>query len=189
MSEEVRKTQPIRLFTLGNMLTIARLVLLPVIIAGIALGAGYVAVAGMAAALLTDLLDGRVSRRLGTASEFGRNLDSTIDFVLLHSLFIALFAAGRLVTYQFAIIYVAMLATLVLQMLSNSAAPEKGLVRPKFGKPTGALEYTYLLFLIVREILPVSSVVGIVNTVIFSALDASALIYILECMIKVRRLV
>ena len=109
------------LITAGNMLTAARLVLLPVIVAGIACRLGYLTVAAMAAALVTDLLDGRLARRFKQASAFGRTLDSTIDFVLIYSLFIAFYAAGRLATYQFAVIYVAMLTNLMLQVTNMGA--------------------------------------------------------------------
>lgn len=183
MTEDIKPKT--KLFTVGNSLTVSRLVLLPIIIAGISMKIGYLAVAGMAAALLTDLLDGRISRKMGTASNFGRNLDSTIDFILLHALFIAFFAVGRITLYQFVIVYAVMLCTLVLQMLTNNADPEKGVIKTKFGKPTGALEYTYLLFLVVCEVLPITPAINIIDRCIFAVFAILALIYIIECAVKI----
>lgn len=164
---------PTKFVTIGNGLTAMRLVLLPVIVAGITLHMGWLAVAGMAAALLTDLLDGRVSRRLGQASAFGATLDSTIDFVLIYSLFIAFYASGRLATYQFVILYVSMLSNLLLQLGSMGSGNAEGVVRTVTGKIAGALQYTYLLFLVTCEVLPQSHILHIANLVIFCLLAAA----------------
>ncbi len=45
----------------------------------VALGAGLL----FATAVVTDVLDGRMARRLGTASAWGRGLDHTADFVFV----------------------------------------------------------------------------------------------------------
>lgn len=179
------KTTGVKILTLGNMLTLARLALLPAIIAGIALGNGWLAVGAMAAALVTDLLDGRVSRRMGTASEFGGNLDSTIDFVLLHGVFIAFYAAHVIGTGQFLVIYTVMLATLALNFVGSGG----GVVKTKFGKPTGALEYAYLLFLVAMQVIKGNSITTIANWVIFGAIAAVGIVYIAECIIRLKKLV
>ena len=165
-----------------------RLILLPVIVAGIVLDIGYLAVAGMAAALVTDLLDGRISRRMGQASQFGATLDSTVDFVLIYSLFIALYAAGRLVTYQFVIIYISMLTNLMLQIGSMGSGKAEGVVRTKTGKLTGALQYTYLLFLVACEVLPGTQTVAVINTALFSLLAVSIIVSSTESVIRLRKI-
>lgn len=170
---EKQSGAPVKFATIGNALTLMRLVLLPVIVAGIGTHHGWMAVGGMAAALVTDLLDGRVSRRLGQASAFGATLDSTIDFVLIYSLFIAFYASGRLATYQFIILYVSMLSNLMLQLGSMGSGKGNGVVRTATGKIAGALQYTYLLFLVACEVLPKSHVLHIVNLVIFCLLAAA----------------
>lgn len=177
-----------RLATAGNALTISRLLILPVILAGIALDEGYLAAGAMCAALITDLLDGRISRRLGQASEFGRSLDSSVDFVLLHGVFIALYAAGHMLTYQFAVIYVAMLATLTLQFATTAADPEQGVIRSRFGKPTGALEYLYLLLLLAFMAFPGVKPLGVAAFAVFWALAASVVLYVGECVFQLRKL-
>jgi phosphatidylglycerophosphate synthase len=179
----------IRFITVGNALTVSRLILLPVIIVGIGVHVGYLVVAAMAAVVITDLLDGRISRRLGQASEFGRNLDSTIDFVLIYSLFIAFFAAGRLAIYQFAIIYLAMVMNLLLQLGTMGSDQSQGVLRTRSGKLTGALEYGYILFLVVREVLPRTDTVATINLVFFIVLAAAIAINTGGCVIRMRRLV
>jgi cardiolipin synthase len=177
-----------RFITIGNGLSAARLVLLPVMIAGIALHVGWLAVAGMGAALVTDLLDGRISRRLGQASGFGATLDSTIDFVLIYSLFIALYAAGRLATYQFLVIYVAMLSNLLLQLGSMGSGRADGVVRTVTGKIAGALQYAYLLFLIAREVIRPSKAVETANIVIFALLTAAIAISTVRFLVRLKEI-
>ena len=162
---------------------------LPFIIAGIALHIGWLAAAGMAVSLVTDLLDGRVSRLMGTASQFGRNLDSTVDFVLLNSLFIALFAAGRMYWYQFAVVYTALLLTLLLQLITSSVMRSGEVIVTRIGKPAGALEYVYLLFLIVREVLTRSRAVEVLGWALFYAVALTIAVYVAECIFKLRRLI
>lgn len=164
--------------TIANALTFARLILLPVIIFGIVTSHGWVTVVAMAAVLLTDLLDGRIARRLRQATQFGQALDSTVDFVLIYSLFIAFYAAGRLATYQFAILYLAMLTILSLQLLTQGGGTTAS---PATGKLVGALEYVFLLFLTTREVLPETGVVASLELVLFLALAGAIAVNSVLC--------
>jgi cardiolipin synthase len=179
---------PFRFVSVGNILTGSRLILLPVIIIGIGTRLGWLVVAAMAATVVTDLLDGRISRRLGEASEFGRNLDSTIDFVLIYSLFIAFYAAGRLAIYQFAIIYLAMLLNLLLQLGTMGSDQTQGVLRTRSGKLMGALQYAYLLFLVAREVLPDTHTVSRIDLIFFIVLAAVIFINGAGCLIRLRKL-
>jgi CDP-diacylglycerol--glycerol-3-phosphate 3-phosphatidyltransferase len=167
-----------RPLTLANALTSARLILLPVIIGGIVSNHGYLTVGAMGAVIATDLLDGTIARRRGEASPFGQTLDSTVDFVLIYSLFIAFYASGRLATYQFAVIYVAMLTTFLLQLWSLADSDVAGVVRTRSGKVTGALQYAYLVFLVVREVLPGTRAVATADMVLVSSVG---------CVMRLRR--
>ncbi len=178
-----------RLLTAGNLLTAARLVLLPVIVAGIACRLGWLTVGAMAVAIATDLVDGRVARRLRQASTFGRTLDSTVDFVLIYSLFIAFYAAGRLATYQFLVIYVAMLTNLLLQISSMGTGEAETVVRSALLKITGALQYLYLLFLVAREVVPNVPAVSTANLALFAVLAAAVAVSSVESIVKLRRMV
>ncbi|MCX6344881.1 MAG: CDP-alcohol phosphatidyltransferase family protein [Armatimonadetes bacterium] len=170
----------VRYCTIGNALTASRLVLLPIIIAGIALNMGYVAVVAMGLALLSDLLDGRVSRYLKQASEFGAALDSTVDFIFLHLLFVAFYAAHVIHTYQFLVIYAAMLMTLAVEFMANLVSDRAEVVKTRFSKPVGAFEYLYLLFLVVRLVIPNTTNVMIVDLVIFAAIALCVVLHLWE---------
>ena len=167
MAEKVTTTGGF--ITAANVLTFSRLILLPVVIIGIVTHQGYVTVAGMVVILATDLLDGRVARRLHQAGGFGKTLDSTVDFVLIYSLFIAFYAAGRLDSYQFAILYLAMLAILTLQF-AEIASGSKEAATTALGKLTGALQYGYLLFLVTREVIRPTPALDVLNSAFFGVL-------------------
>ncbi len=167
------------LLTAANLLTTSRLVLLPVIILGIVSGRGYLAAGGMLLALITDLLDGRLARKLKQTSSFGGTLDSVVDFVLIYGLFITLYVAGRLVLWQFAVILLAMASVIVMQapaLLRGGAV-----ARTRFSKPAGALQYAFLLFLIGCEILPPLPWLRYINWTLFSVLAVAVIGSSVEC--------
>jgi phosphatidylglycerophosphate synthase len=175
------------LLTLANALTCSRLLLLPLVIAGVATRHGVLASGAMLVMWITDLLDGRLARRMGQASAFGKSLDSTVDFVLIYSLFIAFYAAGRLATWQFAFLYLSMLAILLLQFAQAATGGE--LAATSLGKVTGSLQYLYLLFLVAREVLPASRALAVANLSLFAALAAAIVLNAGECALRVRRIV
>ena len=179
---------PTGFLTLANALTVARLALLPLVIAGIARGQGRLAAAVMAVIVVTDLLDGRIARRLGQASSFGGTLDSTIDFVLIYSLFIAFYAAKRLSDIQFAILYLAMVSTFLLQIISLANPEAASVVRSRSGKVTGALQYLYLLLLVAKEALPGVQALIIADTLLFIPLAAAIVVSTVSAAFGIRRL-
>ena len=164
--------------TVANAFTFSRLVLLPVVIVGIATSRGWLTVTAMAVVLATDLLDGRIARRLGQSTPFGQTLDSTVDFVLIYSLFIAFYAAGRLATYEFAVLYLAMLTILSVQLLTQTGST---VASPATGKLVGALQYIFLLFLTAKEVLPEGPVLGPLHTGLFMVLAGAILFNSVAC--------
>jgi len=172
--------------TAANLLTFSRLIILPVVIVGIAARHGYVAVVAMGVILITDLLDGRIARRLGQATSFGKSFDSTVDFVLIYALFIAFYAAGRLATWQFGFLYLAMLTIFLLQFALIAAGKGEEVASTALGKITGALEYGYLLFLVAREVLPASTAISIVNMVFFGVLACAIALNSVQCVVRIR---
>lgn len=177
---------PRSFLTVANALTFSRLLLLPVIVVAVTTRHGWLAVGAMALVLLTDLLDGRLARRLGQASAFGKALDSTVDFVLIYSLFIAFYAAGRIASYQFLLLYLAMLSILLLQFTQPAAGGEPASTR--FGKPTGALQYLFLLLLVIREPFPDSRALLITTHILFAFLAAAIVLNTIECLSRLWRL-
>jgi len=139
--------------TPANLLTFSRLIFMPVVIYGLVTDQHWVVVAAMFVAWLTDLADGRVARLMGQGgSRFGKALDSTVDFALIYCLFIAFYVAGRLTHLQFGVLYLAMLSILTLQFFLEGTGQEGEVATTRLGKPTGALQYAYLLILAVLEI-------------------------------------
>jgi phosphatidylglycerophosphate synthase len=66
-----------------NLLTSARIVLMPVVAGAAFMGWRQWFVGLLGVALLTDILDGYFARRLDAHSEFGRKLDSVADYLTL----------------------------------------------------------------------------------------------------------
>jgi CDP-diacylglycerol---glycerol-3-phosphate 3-phosphatidyltransferase len=90
-------------------LSLARIVLTPVVMALLLLGLDRRGVASVAAALflvaaITDFLDGRLARRWGVATTLGAFLDTTADKLLVSGVLIALVAVGRASAWVAAII-------------------------------------------------------------------------------------
>lgn len=77
-----------------NLLTLARLLALPFVVALFRSGHGIAAVSVFLVAMLTDCLDGWAARRLGQVSTLGIYLDPAVDKVLIIVLFYEVAWAG-----------------------------------------------------------------------------------------------
>ncbi len=171
------------LLNIGVALSYSRLLILPAAIVGVVTDNAYLASGAVAAAVLTDLADGGLSRMFGQYSQFGKDFDSTVDFVFIHCLFIALYAAGRMEAYQFLVIYAAMLATLT-QQLFGAAKGTTGVARTVLGKPVGALEYAFLLLLVAGMLRPLEQAAQAVGPWLFGAIAVLAGPYVVECAVR-----
>jgi phosphatidylglycerophosphate synthase len=167
--------------TIANGLTIARLVLLPIVVFGVARDHGWIAVIAMALVVLTDLADGRIARRMGQTSEFGKSLDSTVDFVFIYSTFIAFYAAGHINSLQFAFLYLAMFSILAMELMAQCKG-EAGVVRTNLMKPVGALQFFYLLWITFLLVIPVGTGLKVVNDIFFSILAILIVLNTAECL-------
>ena len=72
---------------LPNKLTIGRIICTPVFIVLYAFGLYIPAFIVFLAASLTDLLDGRIARRCGLVTNFGKIMDPLADKILVYSAF------------------------------------------------------------------------------------------------------
>ena len=81
---------------LPNKLTLLRIVLVPVYLVLLAVGLDWPALIVFAVASITDLLDGKIARKHGLVTNFGKFMDPIADKMLTHTAFILLCAMGRL---------------------------------------------------------------------------------------------
>src|ERR1700678_4700414 len=102
-------TEPAGLNNIANWLTVARIALVPVVVAGlVAGGTGWrlVALAAFGLASVTDLLDGKVARSRGLVTDFGKIADPVADKALTGAALICLSALGELWWWVTALIMV-----------------------------------------------------------------------------------
>ena len=83
-------------WTVPNVLTMLRLVLVPVFVAVFRAGDRYAALAIFCAASLTDMLDGYLARRLNQITDFGKLFDPLADKLMVLSALFCQGAAGVL---------------------------------------------------------------------------------------------
>jgi cardiolipin synthase len=81
---------------LPNLITIARILLVPVIVWAIGSGEMLFAFILFLAAGVSDAVDGFLAKRLGMTSEFGSYLDPLADKALIVSIYVALGITGNL---------------------------------------------------------------------------------------------
>jgi CDP-diacylglycerol--glycerol-3-phosphate 3-phosphatidyltransferase len=108
----------VSLYNIANWLTVARIVLVPVVVGGLlAGGIGWrlVALAAFGVASVTDLLDGRVARSRGLVTDFGKIADPVADKALTGAALICLSALGELPWWVTAVIMVRELGVTLLR--------------------------------------------------------------------------
>ncbi|AWN42435.1 CDP-alcohol phosphatidyltransferase family protein [Methylobacterium durans] len=90
--------------TLPNLITLGRLVLVPVILVLIGQGAWGAALAVFVVAGASDALDGFLAKRFGMESALGALLDPLADKALLVSVFVSLATVGALPVWLVAVV-------------------------------------------------------------------------------------
>ena len=90
------KTTRTRIFTVPNQLTFLRLIFLPFFIIAIKYGAWKAAIGILAAAAVSDGLDGLLARGLNQKTPLGAYLDPLADKLLLSSSYFVLALKGRI---------------------------------------------------------------------------------------------
>jgi len=84
-------------YTVANIVTILRLVLVPLFFAVLVDGSNdALSFALFAIAASTDWLDGQIARRTGTVTELGKAIDPLVDRLLIASAVVGLYLEGRL---------------------------------------------------------------------------------------------
>jgi cardiolipin synthase (CMP-forming) len=82
--------------TFPNLITLARILLVPVLVWAIASGEMLIAFILFVAAGVSDLVDGFLAKRFGMTSEIGAYLDPLADKVLIVSIYVALGITGAI---------------------------------------------------------------------------------------------
>src|SRR5919198_1208334 len=91
--QEFCRGQPL---SIPNLITLARILLVPVVVWAIASNQMLVAFLLFAAAGVSDAVDGFLAKRFGMASELGRYLDPLADKVLIVAIYVSLGIADAL---------------------------------------------------------------------------------------------
>jgi CDP-diacylglycerol--glycerol-3-phosphate 3-phosphatidyltransferase len=111
----------IPLVNVANLLTVSRLVLVPVFLLTLFAGGGHatgwrvVATVVFAVASITDNLDGRLARRFGLVTDFGKIADPIADKALIGSALVGLSLLGDLPWWVTAVIAVRELGVTLLR--------------------------------------------------------------------------
>src|ERR671926_1047849 len=135
--------------TLPNVLTVFRILLVPVLVAALLSGAAYgdlLAAVVFAIASLTDALDGWIARRRRTESTFGKLMDPLADKLLVVAALVALVSLDRLAAWVAMVIIARELAVTGLRTI----AAERGVVIAAswLGKVKTALQVAAIIALI-----------------------------------------
>jgi CDP-diacylglycerol--glycerol-3-phosphate 3-phosphatidyltransferase len=108
----------VSLYNIANWLTVARIALVPLVVAGLTAGGTVwrlVSLAAFGVASVTDLLDGRLARSRGLVTDFGKIADPVADKALTGAALICLSALGELPWWVTAVIMVRELGVTLLR--------------------------------------------------------------------------
>ncbi len=154
---------------LANILTVARLLLLPVIIVLFFLEsswggfAAWLCLLVYAIASATDFFDGYIARKLNQISDFGTFLDPISDKIFVSSLMILLVAFGRIEGAWIILVILIFSREFMISGLREFLGP-KGVKMPvsKLAKYKTATQMLSLGFLIIGEYAPYSLELGLI---------------------------
>ncbi len=130
--------------TIPNLITIFRLVLVPLVILAILQGAWGLAFAMFVIAGISDGVDGYIARRFDMRSEFGAMIDPLADKALVISIFVTLALVGEIPVW-IAILVVFRDAMIVMAFMVAGQLTRPMKVRPlMISKVNTALQIAYV---------------------------------------------
>ncbi|HEY4708401.1 MAG TPA: CDP-alcohol phosphatidyltransferase family protein [Thermodesulfobacteriota bacterium] len=139
------KTAQVKM-NIPNILTVFRIILVPVFLYFVIAGELYTAAAIFIIAGVTDGIDGFIARRFDMRTEFGANIDPFADKFLLVSAYIALTAKG-LVPIWLTIPVIIKDSFLLSGVLALRTAGRKVVISPSvFGKSTTVLQIVTVVY-------------------------------------------
>ncbi len=175
-------------FTVADALTGARLVMLPYLLYALVRPLPEIALVTLGAMIATDLVDGTIARALGQARDFGGAFDSTVDFLIIYSLFTVLFAVGVFPWWKWAVIFFPALLMPWTQILQVRQAGDVVFAPARAGKVVGQIQFVYLPFLLARRFWLGAAWALNVDHVIFALLAVAIVFNTLDYARTLRRL-
>jgi phosphatidylglycerophosphate synthase len=141
-----------RLATRANAVTSLRLLCAPVLVLSLQHGAPGLALAVFAAAVASDLLDGRLARRFGEASALGGLFDHATDATFVASGLAALAVRGEVP----ALLPLLVAGAFLQYVVDSRASSGRPLRRSALGRWNGIAYYALLGVPVVRDATPLA---------------------------------
>jgi len=138
------------LLNVPNMLTLARIIMTPVIVYMVLSGEAWLALALMVVAGITDMLDGAIARYFNMRTTVGAYLDPLADKILLISLFVTLFIVEQVPLFVFlAIIFRDLI--IILGAVTYEIVTRRLTMQPSFiSKATTFIQIVYVALLLLN---------------------------------------
>jgi len=137
-----------------NMLTLARIIITPVIVYAILSGEALMALVLMITAGITDMLDGAIARYFNQRTTVGAYLDPLADKLMLISMFVTLFIIGEVPLFLFlAVIFrdvIIVVGAMAYEMVTHSLKMEPSMV----SKATTFMQIVYVVTLLLHMASP-----------------------------------
>ena len=182
---EAEKPAPVGLVNIANMLTVARICLVPVFVVCLAQGGTGWRLAALAAfggASLTDFLDGQLARKRGLVTDFGKIADPIADKALTGAALITLSVLGELPGWVTGLILVREIGITVLRF----AVIRRGVIAASQG---GKLKTLLQIIAICLYVLPPSlGLPAIVKEVVMAAALVVTLVTGVDYVVRAVRL-
>jgi len=145
-----------RLLNVPNVLTLARIIMTPVIVYMVLTEQAWLALALMVVAGITDMLDGAIARYFNLRTTVGAYLDPLADKIMLISLFVTLFIVEQVPLFVFlAIIFRDLI--IVLGAITYEIVTHRLTMQPSFVSKTTTftqIVYAVLLLLNMAMVIP-----------------------------------
>jgi len=169
------------LLNIPNILTLARIIMTPIIVYMVLSNQPWLALALMVIAGITDMLDGAIARYFNMRTTVGAYLDPLADKIMLISLFVTLFIVGQVPLFVFlAIIFrdlIIILGAITYEIVTRQLTMQPSLI----SKATTFIQIIYvaLLLLNMAIVIPVI-LLQITLWLTFSLTCASGLHYLIS---------
>ncbi len=156
------------LFTIPNMLSIVRLLLIPLIVyLYVFKKDNLIAAAVVVISTLTDIVDGFIARRFNMITDFGKFIDPVADKATQLTVFICLMTEFKLMILPFVVLLVKELSAFLLRLVVYKETEIVDSAKWHGKASTGIVVFTLMLHLIWHEIPSSVSVAMIVFCTLF----------------------